>query len=167
MKPGRSATATERADFYYYVYQSHCVLVLLWSGRPGDFCDRVSPNLYLKALNGSIHFSPLGRRGDKGDDSVEIVFQSFLLEATVRNPGMGGDVLSWTPSNLPALSNPLFTPKVINRGLMGGPGKQRYLCKTGLDTKGLELEGPTPSRSLRSSHFCPTACRRRKVRAFI
>ena len=33
----------------------------------------------------------LGRRGDKRDDSAEVLFQSFLQEALVRGSGMGRD----------------------------------------------------------------------------
>ena len=38
----------------------------------------------------------LGRRGDMRDDSVEILFQSFLQEAVMGSSGIGGNVHSLT-----------------------------------------------------------------------
>ena len=45
-------------------------------------------------------FDRLGRWGDMRDDSVDILFQSFLQEAIVSSSGMGRDVHSLTSPTL-------------------------------------------------------------------
>ena len=63
-----------------------------------------------KMITMAIQFSPLTDwvvRGDKRDNSAEILFQSFLHEALVAGSGMGRGVRSLTDVVHPAFPLPI------------------------------------------------------------